>query len=191
MSSLRQLVPYADSVAFVLRLRRYILRKQRARADRPTPAEEDPASNAKSIADEYRQDTGPRVSCGEETELEAFLLLRRLVQVVDTDALNDIAHAPDGTKILLLAMCMPFCKASGYAGRLYALQPFMVWEHREIYRLFTSVFLHQDLVHLVSNLCSLAESGSFLEAKCGIATLAAATASLTASASALTGEQDI
>lgn len=190
MSSLTKLADVADVFAFGLTVRRQILRKRRARADNLTPAEEDPASFRNSVAEKYRQDTGPRLSCGEDNEMEAFLMLRRLVKVVNSGALKNVAHAPDGTKALLLAMCMPFCKACGYAGPLYALQPFMVWEQREVYRLFIGVFLHQDLLHLVSNLCSLADSGSFLEEHCGTATLIAATASLTASSSALEGEQD-
>lgn len=123
--------------------------------------------------------------------MESLLLLRQLVRAVDRGALRGFAGAPGGTKALLLAMCLPFCKADGHAAPLYALQPFMVWEHHELYKLFTSVFLHEGLFYSLNNLCNLTASGSFLEASCGKATFAAATASLTASASGLQGEQDM
>ncbi|KAL3140681.1 hypothetical protein ABBQ32_005242 [Trebouxia sp. C0010 RCD-2024] len=86
---------------------------------------------------------------------------------------------------LLLTICLPFGKANGPAAPLYALQPFMVWQHHGLYMLFTTVFLHQDFFHLLNNLFSLAQSGSFLEARCGTTTFTAATAFVTASAKAL------
>lgn len=155
------------------------------RADDPVSDNPDPVS----LARRYQQDTGPRVSCGTRTDVESLALLRQLAQAVNQGALTSIACAPGGTKALLLTMCLPFGKANGLAAPLYALQPFMVWEHNELYRLFTSVFLHQDFFHLLNNLFSLTQSGSFLEARCGTTTFAAATASVTASASALQGEQ--
>lgn len=146
-----------------------------------------------SLACKYRQDkTELRVSCVvPRTKLGVLILISELAEAIDRGAFRAFARSPCGTKWLLAAMCLPFCKAGGHAPGLYALQSFMIWEHRELYRLFTSTFLHQDVSHLLSNLNALNHDGSFLEATSGAAVFTAATASLTASSSALSGEQGL
>lgn len=182
-------VPILPLVVAVLRFRQGL-------ADHTIPIQDDYAFRT-SLARRYRQKEDivessrvPRIPRTASDVVTQFVELVELIEA-DRGIFRAFASAPGGTKALLVAMYLPFCKAGGYAARLYALQPFMVWEHHEFHRLFTSVFLHDDIVHLLSSLTSLTYDGSFLEAKGGRAGLAVATASLTASSSALEGELDL
>ena len=172
-----------------------VLRFCQGLANDTIPIQDGPAFRT-SIAREYRQkvhvNEASRVPQIPQTALDVVYLLVELSELVKVDRkFRAFASAPGGTKVLLMAMCLPFCKAGGYADRLYALQPFMVWKHHEFHRLVTSVFLHGDIMHLLNNLMSLTYNGSFLEVECGRAGLAVAIASLTASPGALEGEPDL
>ena len=172
-------------VVVLLRLRQDILKDSLA-------AEDASVILSDFLARKYRQNnTELRVSRIPRTTFEALSLIAALSEAKKDGTFRALARAPCMTKRLLVVMCLPFCKAGGHAQRLYALQPFMVWEHHELYRLFTSTFLHQDVSHLLSNLYALNHHGSYLEATPGAAVFTAATASLTASSSALSGEQDL
>lgn len=114
-----------------------------------------PARRRAALIRHYQEDTEPRVPRQPRTELELGLLLYQLANSMNHGTLGTVAGAPVGTKALFAAFCLPFCKPGGFAAPLYALQPFTVWELRDFYRLFTSVFLHSDIVHLINNLASL------------------------------------
>ena len=133
-------VPILPLVVAVLRLRPGLQQL----AQHTIPVQDDPALCA-SLAREYQsKDTyvDSRVPRKPKTMLEFVLQLVQLTELlkVDLGMFKAFAIALCGTKALLVAMYLPFCNPDGYSARLYALQPFMVWEHHEFHRLFTSDF---------------------------------------------------
>ena len=63
-------------------------------------------------------------------------------------SVEGITGLPAGTKLLLAANCLPFLKPDGFSLPTFGLSPFMVWEHRQFYRLLTAGFLHADFDHM-------------------------------------------
>lgn len=120
---------------------------------------DDPPRSRASLVRQYQNDTPPQASRLPQTKIELIMLGFS----IDHSTLRAAPGAPALTKGLLLSLCLPFCKRNGFAVSMYGLQPFMVWEHQEKYRLFTSIYLHSDVMHLLNNLNGLANFSSFLE----------------------------
>lgn len=57
--------------------------------------------------------------------------------------------------LLAAASVFPFVSTDGFSLAVNGLQPFMVWEHGQFWRLLTSVFLHNNENHLLANLAGL------------------------------------
>ena len=57
--------------------------------------------------------------------------------------------------LLAAASTFPFCTKNGFSLAQNGLQPFMVWEHGQVWRLLTSSFLHSTEIHLLANLAGL------------------------------------
>lgn len=146
----------------------------------------DPEDLRRLLPDRYGRDLLPRVPDRIAFDQRSGLLACQLV--VSLDRLpGGFIGIPIGTKALMGALCAPFCNLNGFPVPRFASQPFMVWEHRQLYRLITGALLHQNLAHLTSNLSVLAHSGSRLEAQVGSPAFAALVGSLTLSASTLEG----
>ncbi|KAL3136320.1 hypothetical protein ABBQ38_005584 [Trebouxia sp. C0009 RCD-2024] len=144
----------------------------------------DPEDLRRLLPDRYGRDLLPRVPDRIAFDQRSGLLACQLV--VSLDRLpGGFIGIPIGTKALMGALCAPFCNLNGFPVPRFASQPFMVWEHRQLYRLITGALLHQNLAHLTSNLSVLAHSGSRLEAQVGSPAFAALVGSLTLSASTL------
>ena len=63
-------------------------------------------------------------------------------------AVQRAGSTPYCTTALLAASFQPYLKPGGHSARAFGLSPFMVWEERQHYRLFTSAFVHSNLAHL-------------------------------------------
>ena len=118
----------------------------------------------------------------QHTALLSFLTLRT---VLDAGGLKRLGK---GTQILVAATCLPFCIPGGLSLQTNGLSPFMVLEHRQLRRLISSIFLHQDLDHLLGNVSNLVVSGSYLERRMSTERFAATVLSLTASSQTLYGK---
>ena len=57
--------------------------------------------------------------------------------------------------LLAAASICPFITKNGFSLASNGLQPFMVWEHGQVWRLLTSTFLHNNENHLLANLAGL------------------------------------
>ncbi|DBA96327.1 TPA: hypothetical protein ACH3X3_002504 [Trebouxia sp. C0006] len=95
----------------------------------------------------YRQADQPRVPAPAKVTPNSIVLLLMLFKVIKS--IEGITGLPAGTKLLLAANCLPFLKPDGFALPTFGLSPFMVWEHRQFYRLLTAGFLHADFNHMV------------------------------------------
>ncbi|DBA66188.1 TPA: hypothetical protein ACH3X2_002573 [Trebouxia sp. C0005] len=133
---------------------------------------------------QYQEGTQPKVPTTPQPTQESALLVLKLWLSIE-NGLGGIPEIPNGTKLLMAANCLPFLNRTGFSLPLFGHQPFMIWEHQQLYRLVTSTFLHSDLKHLVANLGSLVQSGSWLEAKSGVTKFAASVTSLGLAASFL------
>jgi membrane associated rhomboid family serine protease len=136
---------------------------------------------------QYQEGTEPTVPRTPQPTQESALLVLQLWLSIE-NGLGGISEIPVGTQLLLAANCLPFLNDTGFSLPVFGHQPFMIWEHKQLYRLVTSTFLHSDLKHLVANLGSLVQSGSCLEAKCGVTKFAASVTSLGLAASFLDGK---
>ena len=56
------------------------------------------------------------------------------------------------TRLLTAASLFPFITKDGFSLAVNGLQPFKVWEHGQVWRLLTSLFLHNTENHLLANL---------------------------------------
>lgn len=138
------------------------------------------------LPDRYGRDSLPRVPDRLAFDQRSDLLVCQLI--VSLDRLpGGFIGIPVGTKALMGALCAPFCNLNGFSVPRFASQSFMVWEHRQLYRLITGALLHHNLAHLTSNLSVLAHSGSRLEAQVGSPAFAALVGSLTLSSRTLEG----
>ncbi|KAL3147379.1 hypothetical protein ABBQ32_002858 [Trebouxia sp. C0010 RCD-2024] len=136
------------------------------------------------LPDRYGRDSLPRVPDRLAFDQRSDLLVCQLI--VSLDRLpGGFIGIPVGTKALMGALCAPFCNLNGFSVPRFASQSFMVWEHRQLYRLITGALLHHNLAHLTSNLSVLAHSGSRLEAQVGSPAFAALVGSLTLSSRTL------
>ena len=147
----------------------------------------DPEDLRRLLPDRYGRDELPRVPDRPAFDQRSGLLLCQLVLSLDRLP-GGFLGIPIGTKVLMGALCAPFCNPDGFPLPRLASQPFMVWEHRQLYRLITGALFHQNLGHLTSNLSNLAHSGSHLEAQVGAPAFAALVGSLMVSSSALEGK---
>ena len=57
--------------------------------------------------------------------------------------------------LLATASIAPFVAKDGFSLAVNGLQPFMIWEHGQYWRLLTSLFLHNNENHLLANLAGL------------------------------------
>lgn len=146
----------------------------------------DPEELRRLLPSRYGNDVHPRVPGRPALDQRSGLLLCKLVLCLDRLP-GGFLGIPIGTKVLMGALCAPFFNLHGFPVPKFASQPFMVWEHRQLYRLITAVLLHDNLAHLTGNLSSVASSGSSLEARVGSPAFAALVGSLTLSSSALEG----
>lgn len=138
----------------------------------------------RQLVRQYQEGTQPKVpTTPQPTQGSALLVLQLWLSI--ENSLGGIPEIPNGTKLLLAANCLPFLNRTGFSLPIFGHQPFMIWEHKQLYRLVTSTFLHSDLKHLVANLGSLVQSGSWLEAKSGVTKFAASVTSLGLAASFL------
>ncbi len=146
----------------------------------------DPDYLRNALPSRYRQDGRPRIPASPQPTGESALLLSKLWLSLENRA-GGLVGIPKGTKLLLAANCLPFLNRNGFSLPVFGQQPFMTWEHKQFYRLVTSIFLHSDLKHVVMNLGSLLQSGSCLEPQCGTAAYLASVMSLGLTASCLDG----
>lgn len=144
----------------------------------------DPEELRRLLPSRYGNDVHPRVPGRPALDQRSGLLLCKLVLCLDRLP-GGFLGIPIGTKVLMGALCAPFLNLHGFPVPKFASQPFMVWEHRQLYRLITAALLHENLAHLTGNLSSVASSGSSLEARVGSPAFAALVGSLTLSSSAL------
>lgn len=94
----------------------------------------------------YQQAAQPRVPGPLLWTPNSVLLVFMLLKV--TRSVEGLTGMPTGTKLLLAANCLPFLKPGGFSLPAFGLSPFMVWEHRQFYRLLTAGFLHADFDHM-------------------------------------------
>ncbi len=146
-----------------------------------------PHFDRRELLRQYQEGTQPTVPRTPQPTQESALLVLQLWLSIE-NGLGGISEIPNGTKLLLAANCLPFLNDTGFSLPIFGHQPFMIWEHKQLYRLVTSTFLHSDLKHLVANLGSLVQSGSSLEAKCGSTKFAVSVTSLGLAASFLDGK---
>lgn len=92
----------------------------------------------------YEHADQPRYPTPMAVTPNTVLLLYMFVKTVRVQGLTNLAS---GTKVLLAASCLPFLKPGGFPSPKFGLSPFMVWEHRQWYRLLTTAFLHVDIDH--------------------------------------------
>lgn len=92
-------------------------------------------------------------------------------------------------KLLAAANIFPFITKDGFSLAANGLQPFMVWEHGQVWRLLTSLFLHNTENHLLANLAALVLPTMILAEGLSDAALAAHMLSLGLLANGLYGEK--
>ena len=86
----------------------------------------DPERLRTSLPHRYRRDVHPRVPDRPEVNQRSGLLLCKLVVAVDQQP-GGFQGIPVGTKLLMAALCGPFCNPHGFSVPRLASQPFMVW----------------------------------------------------------------
>ncbi len=99
-----------------------------------------------AILRHYQQADQPRVPASVHLTQNSFLLLFMLWKVVR--GIEGITGLPTGTKLLVAANCLPFLKPGGFSLPAFGLSPFMVWEHKQYYRLVTTGLLHANFDHM-------------------------------------------
>lgn len=151
------------------------------RADHEPPHSS--AALREAILRHYQNHDQPRVPAPLHLTQNSVLLLYMLWKVVR--GIDGITGLPPGTKLLLAANCLPFLKPGGFSLPTFGLSPFMVWEHRQYYRLLTTGLLHANFDHMVSNATSLVISSTYLEHNLTRTKFAATTASLALSSHSL------
>lgn len=114
------------------------------RADHEPPHSS--AALREAILRHYQNHDQPRVPAPLHLTQNSVLLLYMLWKVVR--GIDGITGLPPGTKLLLAANCLPFLKPGGFSLPTFGLSPFMVWEHRQYYRLLTTGLLHANFDHM-------------------------------------------